>query len=292
MAFMNDRFYLDASPYLENFAVQPEEAADYARRFSRSQYLQQIHNSDENIQCVLMSTYRLDWEYLQEEFPHLFDKNLAIPCLVLHGEKREEEKQWWSRYDLLNSEIDEDDSSYTHLHECIIPNMEGEAISSDGSGHIPRDGNVGNGNPNMEIREVIPQFNFPDDANSDHLSAGISRNVAGVHHPKYMLVFTDIRLHVAISTANLTKNGSVDASWMQYFPRTAKNKDEASSENESCSSFGIVLQDFINKVSCFSCISLHCASFCFQKAITTVAIWHFSSCLQHTRVDKDSYRHR
>ncbi len=189
MAFMNDRFYLDASPYLENCAVQPEEAADYARRFSRSQYLQQIHNSDENIQCVLMSTYRLDWEYLQEEFPHLFDKNLAIPCLVLHGEKREEEKQWWSRYDPLNSEIDEDDSSYTHLHECIIPNMEGETISSDGSGHVPRDGNVGNGNPNMEIREVIPQFNFPDDASSDHLSAGISRNVAGVHHPKYMLVF-------------------------------------------------------------------------------------------------------
>jgi hypothetical protein len=188
---------------------------------------------------------------MQEEFPLLFDSSLAIPCLVLHGEKREDEQQWWSKYADSEKVMIEDETQ----HEVEVIDDLGNPTSVLA---IPIDGKVANAN--MQVREVIPQYDFKD--GDIKLLNSRSRFMAGVHHPKYILIFTDDGLHVCISTANLTKNGSVDASWVQFFPRCAQISSSSSSpesqkqNNSKVSDFGFVLQDFIEKVSFWFCMHI------------------------------------
>eukprot|EP01034_Spumella_vulgaris_P021695 gene21695-27745_t len=78
----------------------------------------------------------------------------------------------------------------------------------------------------------------------------IPRNaIMGVHHPKYMLIFTSLGVHVVISTANISSQRSTDITWAQFFPRRGATGSSSDSANEVGSDFGAVLQDFIQKQS-------------------------------------------
>lgn len=269
MMYLPDRFYLNTSPYLEHdqHGGQQHQRDECAKTFSRARYLEQVHEMEENIQCVILSTYRLDWVYMQEEFSLLFDKNLAIPSLILHGEKRDDEKQWWSKYDKSedSNNIDiEETQQQVEDNEISVMQQDDEVERRQNVQSIPDDGITMGGNVNMQVREVIPQWALPmgdDEVTVTKLKLldSHSRFMAGVHHPKYMLIFTDRGIHVCISTANLTKNGSVDASWIQFFPRVDDYisntvhhetiKHEVNDNSSSTVEFGVILEDFICKVS-------------------------------------------
>jgi hypothetical protein len=64
----------------------------------------------------------------------------------------------------------------------------------------------------------------------------------GVHHPKYILIFTRLRLHVIIMTANLVTETSLNTCWISCFNRLALCNSERSE-------FGVILEDFVLNVS-------------------------------------------
>ncbi|GKY96711.1 hypothetical protein MPSEU_000630600 [Mayamaea pseudoterrestris] len=76
---------------------------------------------------------------------------------------------------------------------------------------------------------------------------------AGVHHPKYMILFeTSGSVLVLVSTANLTKPCAMDASWVQRFPPMDTNATiDATATSAAplppCTDFGLVLADFLQQ---------------------------------------------
>lgn len=64
----------------------------------------------------------------------------------------------------------------------------------------------------------------------------------GSTHPKYMILITSTDLILAISTANINEEQSIDITWCQKFKR---GSDPAACSND----FGLVLQDFLDKTS-------------------------------------------
>jgi hypothetical protein len=204
--FLPDRFYLNESPFLRDEGSQHLKSDFHcARKFSCGRYLDDLHRSNESILCVVLSTYRLDWNYFQEEFSILTNKVFSIPTLILHGDKREEVSST-----IVDEKVQEESPIPTvnEIYKC---------------------------NSHMDIWEVRPQHS------SSSAMPSISKNILGVHHPKYMIVCTTAGLHVSIGTANLTRNGSVDATWTQFFPRS-RNEN---SQND----FADVLEDFLIRVS-------------------------------------------
>ena len=71
----------------------------------------------------------------------------------------------------------------------------------------------------------------------------------GVHHPKYVAVVTENNLHLAISTANLVRDRSMNIAWRRSFKRCEKSIDKV------CE-FGIVLEDFIKNVRYWNILSV------------------------------------
>jgi hypothetical protein len=101
------------------------------------------------------------------------------------------------------------------------------------------------------VQEVSPQFN----SNFNNFdSVNPKTTIRGVHHPKYMLVCTTRGLHVVISTANYTHQGSIDTSWSQFFPINVNNNNVNSNNNNNNNNnnkrkigedFSEVLEDFL-----------------------------------------------
>ena len=74
----------------------------------------------------------------------------------------------------------------------------------------------------------------------DNVASKRIRMSRGVHHPKFIIVFTKLGLHFAVCTGNLTiSKGSVNATWFQFFPKKASDGDE----------FGKILEDFLFQLS-------------------------------------------
>jgi hypothetical protein len=100
--------------------------------------------------------------------------------------------------------------------------------SNDWVAQIPED------QDQLAIWEVVPSFRCVD--NSLH-------QTHGCHHPKYLLIFTDLGMHISISTSNLTNTVSVDGTWTQFFPKVVECE-----ENNCQNDFGNILEDFLMKV--------------------------------------------
>jgi hypothetical protein len=81
------------------------------------------------------------------------------------------------------------------------------------------------------------------------------QNMQGVYHPKYMLLFEKSgSIVVVVSSANMTSQKSVDASWIQRFQPSGNDELPDTTVNElrdRCdgSDFGHVLADFLQKQS-------------------------------------------
>lgn len=96
-------------------------------------------------------------------------------------------------------------------------------------------------NRSLEIWEVIPQLSPPNSKKIVYAK--------GVHHPKYMLLFSDRGLHVVITTANFNGSECTDGIWHGFFPFLPTN--EMNMDIDSSNDFGIVLQDFIERVTTY-----------------------------------------
>lgn len=226
--------------------------------FSRSEYFQQVLGcSKDKLQCVVISTYRLHLEYVQSTFRELFDANTSVRTLILHGDKNKilpevetENLQTikLSKYQTISRSIKVEMSSYADsdsedskkARERVSELKEHSKLellrTVKESISIPR--NI------VLVEEVYPQYSplaFMDDD-----STKLPMSIPGVHHPKYLLLFTENGIHVIISTANFTNNSTVDLSWCQYFKR--KKLLSSESMKQETRDFGIVLEDFLQKV--------------------------------------------
>lgn len=78
----------------------------------------------------------------------------------------------------------------------------------------------------------------------------VDTETMGVHHSKYIILFTECYIHVLITTANLVPQTCLDMCWVQSFPRFSEGHGgfKRCEEVTGCNDFGLVLQDFIESV--------------------------------------------
>ncbi len=203
-----------------------------ADMFSRSAYFNTVMKN-ERINLLVLSTFRLELNELAIEFPHVFKSAFeCVPTLVFHGDKDTfttttiENITTIDRkmaFENIQADCESDEEEYQLLHRRRV------------SQHLHCLKKFSFDNRFTGIYEVLPQW-----------SGGGA--IPGVHHPKYMLLYTDRGLHVSISTANLTAQRSADITWCQFFPARTRGVPPSCSESSAHPTFGRVLQDFIRKV--------------------------------------------
>eukprot|EP00981_Chlorochromonas_danica_P002613 scaffold504_cov189-Ochromonas_danica.AAC.48 len=212
--------------------------------FSLGEYLHHIvENCHETIQAIIFSSYRVDKDYLLTQLTQLYLHTLStFPVLVLHDDSMEDDSHTednpstQSSYFISHRKTSSPSTMTTSTrwpiveHDMIFP---GE----------------------VSYRQVSPQWL------SSSFSKKYQKNMWGVHHPKYTLIFTNLSLHVIISTGNLTVTQSVDASWCQRFPRldhvnlcdddSEEEEEEEDSKKKNSkkkgyeNNFGVVLENFL-----------------------------------------------
>lgn len=182
----------------------------------------------QNLKAAIFGTFSLDLQWMSETFPNLVGPKSTVPTLILHGAKG------------LNSSIQQDDENGnknengeetflgSRLYLSEVPTT---CKSSDRSNAVSRE-------KNTEKKQTTT-------------SSSSSREYKqGVHHPKFMLLFTkEGDLIVVVSTANLVKTQTTEGSWVQKFsprdPRSFPRNSSISSEND----FGTTLTDFLKQLS-------------------------------------------
>jgi hypothetical protein len=70
--------------------------------------------------------------------------------------------------------------------------------------------------------------------------------ILGVHHPKYVLIYTSKGLYISVSTANMTYELCYDSTWTHFFPALLSHSNNKNIQTHN--DFGIVLQNFVNEV--------------------------------------------
>lgn len=121
----------------------------------------------------------------------------------------------------------------------------------------------------LEVWEILPQFATDGDGRKVH-------HAYGVHHPKYMMVFTDKGLHLMISTANFNDSDCTDGTWHAFFPFLTMSTSAGRQPSDKDNDFGDVLQDFVQKVRAYIVSRLLLRLLCF------VRIHHQLSALQQS----------
>lgn len=89
------------------------------------------------------------------------------------------------------------------------------------------------------IWEVLPQF--------PSIQSEKVRPAMGVHHPKYVLIFTKSGFHFIVTTAHFNGSICTDGAWCHFFPRRKEAMRDYSASVHS-NDFGIVLVDFLKQV--------------------------------------------
>ena len=168
--------------------------------------------------CVIAGTYTFDPIWLHQELPFLFpepeclsnkryqDENnnnkKVVPTLLLHGAN---------------------DSTIKKISQTLYQNKtkDIDQTKSSDAWNNPLFGN------SVSIFRVLPTWISPsastksynsDKYTQDNQDSKSTKRFQGVHHPKYWLLFEKRgSLVVMISTQNLTKPTSVDATWVQRF---------------------------------------------------------------------------
>lgn len=229
--YRGDRFYLnkidDERGYSNRSVKRNSDLSEYY--FSQREYVQQV-NEREVIQCIMISTYRLELEVLVHDFPMLFSLYRPIPSLILHGDKGRNFHELYGDYSTLRSNhMKYEDIALKEENEEYYISTPTKSLSSSTSFTRPRIPS------HMTIAEVSPTIY--KDVKTRKVNYAV-----GVHHPKYVLIFTNRGLHVIITTANVTASKSIDATWTQFFPK--RHTSQPLSESTD---FGLGLTDFLTK---------------------------------------------
>ena len=188
----------------------------------------------ETVRCVIISTYRLSLQTLHRDYPQLVGAQAEIPSFILHGDnisvdERGEAYRVEVKY-VTKPTANDEDTTESEGEETEKKKTDPEEITRQKETFRLPLPSIAN------IAEVAPQ-------SPRHLHAGRlrRRSCLGVHHAKYMLVFTESGIYVSITTSNLSQSTSVDLSWTQFFPRGVA----CSASND----FGSVLQNFLEHQS-------------------------------------------
>ncbi|KAL7519268.1 hypothetical protein ACHAWX_004056 [Stephanocyclus meneghinianus] len=141
---------------------------------------------------------------------------------------------------------------YDSMPQYRIHDVEAEAGSSD----LPSSASVFGGQ--VFFTQILPRWIPPkekkrlkkkeNNANSD---APELETVRGCHHPKFFLLFEKRgSLVVIVSTANLTQQDALDASWVQRFePQNNFKNENLEIDYGMAHDFGYVLTDLLRKQS-------------------------------------------
>jgi hypothetical protein len=253
--YFSDEFYLNefaftGKPSFLDQTIDPLQDPVFSRPgFRRKNAFHQIFLT-EKIHCMIISTYSLEIDCIWDDFPQLFQANYSIPCVILHGDRGrsfEMESATQTRTSSSSAVKKDDYSIKQEKNEEQTISTPIKAMQATSIRSIPS---------TMRIFEVLPQHITNKKARSMTNATGSTGNTqkkhrqiaSGVHHPKYLFVFTDRGLHLMISTANFTGNHSLDGTWTQFFPMFCK-ENHPNIFDEYTNDFGMVLQDFLGKQS-------------------------------------------
>jgi Tyrosyl-DNA phosphodiesterase len=250
--YYSDRFYLNrtvlddnkTSPYSRVFTEYNKQCSCGARQAPPLLDLGKLIASLD-LKAAILATYTLNLSWIAQTFPALCGPEGTVPTLILHGQKgltKRLEKQE------QNSRNEDDSDSDT---DCVDYDMVPEESWRRKTQQENRRETVG---PSVHLTQVFPRWlpqmdrptKLPD--NSCFWRKKI-KGKAGVHHPKYMILFCkDGSVIVLVSTGNLTMPSSTDASWLQKFepstqPEPAGKRKPGIRENRS--DFGLVLADYL-----------------------------------------------
>jgi hypothetical protein len=172
--------------------------------------------SKEDIKLSILSTYSLHLDHALRQCASLFDS----PVVLFHGSQLlqpDECPEWVS---LL-----EDPATRAMVQLCYV-------------------------NPKKIKYHRDRALHGPSAASFDSVRA------QGVHHSKYLIVVTEQRMHVAITTANLVGDRSLNIAWTKSFDRIPAGTDGAGGGSRGGSAsarggeeFGAILEDFVYNVS-------------------------------------------
>lgn len=260
--FFSDRFYLnraasdgsDTSSLASSaYSLYNKDCSCGARKppplFDRAKLVSSL-----DLEACILATYVVDLRYLAKDFPTLCGPNSTVPTLLLHGHKGLPKKWEKSR----ERQDVEDDSS---VEECDINMVPEEGWRRTQSGELSSKTVPDNLGDNFYVSQVLPRWLPPKHRPSwskggswrqTHPSAKTKRvRKQGVHHPKYMILFCkDGSVVVLVSTSNLTKQSSTDATWCQRFePVSSTKKKTKSSRRRNGTDFGAVLGNFLQNQS-------------------------------------------
>ena len=189
--------------------------------FNRKQYVTEIIEN-ETVLCVLVSTYGLDEMNFIQEIPCLLGPSSTVPTLIMYGKKVSSTSK--RRF------VRRQEQKWLH--------------------------DVRNVSSSLRLVHIQPRHRRA----SFMGYADQGKGILGVHHPKYILLFTTSGLHVLISTANMTPQvHAAEGTFTHFFPvfhlRPPLQAEEKRSHvqndyiSRKVNDFGEVLDDFLNKVS-------------------------------------------
>lgn len=195
--------------------------------FSRKQYVTDIIDNESaagnEVLFVIISTYGLDEVSFLREIPSLMGGTSTIPTLILYGKK-------------------------------VSPATKRASALARETAWLNDKSNI---SPFLCLVRVQPRHR-----NASFMGyADKGKGILGVHHPKYILIFTRRGLHVMVSTANMTPQvRAAEGTYTHYFPAfTQQEKKQRGEEKDKRgghgvndvrknNDFGEVLDDFLNKV--------------------------------------------
>lgn len=290
VSFYADRFYLTSSVYDDDDDDDdPEEEHSSASSpctcgakqalplLNRSKLIQSL-----DLKAVIMATFSMNLFWLAKEFPSLFGEEATVPILLLHGDKKNmKEKESSETRDTPplkepeNSQEEEEEEEET-MSLCTQPEEDDKASnaqpppSSSSSPAPPPSPRQRLLPSTVFVTQVLPTSFSTNDASPSNTNTNnildnkgclkqsiIERrkHERGVHHPKYMILLeASGDVVVLVSTANLTRPGACDATWIQRFPKasataaaTASRLDplQRNNNNNNNNDFGRVLADFL-----------------------------------------------
>ena len=163
----------------------------------------------DRILCLVASTYRLHLPWVMEQFKTIFAH--GVPTLIVHGSRN------------------------LHLRHPLPASLRLEEVVP----HLPlvKDRMLSRG---------IDRGGLHDDEQDVE---GNGKALPGTHHAKYLMVFVEGGLWLAITSANLAPHAALDGTWHHFFPSIPTIQQNNSRPIPPTNDFGGVLEDFISHQS-------------------------------------------
>ena len=284
--FWSDRFYLNATAEEEQNMKVPCSSSCHCGSgaapplFPRNKFLKSL-----DVKAVIVGTFGWSPTFVADVFPEWLER---IPTLVLHGQKGMTSPNFWKDWveGIEQKRKEKEDELTDHEESDVETGNALQATNSDDSedgiyetesAEFVRLSDTTLNMAKKFAQSSTFQMNYvrcnwkrtplPGDSSKYVSRENVANNAnastngkqqsseresrKGVHHPKFMLLLeTSGNLVVMVSTANLTPTKTVEGTWVQRF-RPVRNRSAhmINTANSGVNDFGVVLQDFLSKIS-------------------------------------------